>query len=58
MRDFGVGLLDLLHPDAHSIRLRRERSHAVIRLPQMLTDLRRRCEAEQALRVHASAVPN
>jgi ribosome-associated toxin RatA of RatAB toxin-antitoxin module len=27
-------------------------------LPQMLTDLRRHCEAEQALRVHASATPN
>ena len=27
-------------------------------LPQMLTDLRRHCEAEQALRVHANAAPN
>jgi uncharacterized protein YndB with AHSA1/START domain len=27
-------------------------------LPQMLTDLRRHCETEQALRVHASATPN
>jgi len=26
-------------------------------LPQMLTDLRRHCEAEQELRVHASAIP-
>ena len=27
-------------------------------LPQMLAGLRRHCEAEQALRVHASAAPN
>jgi len=27
-------------------------------LPQMLTDLRRHCEAEQALRAHANATPN
>jgi hypothetical protein len=27
-------------------------------LPQMLTDLRRHCEAEQALRVHASTTPH
>jgi len=27
-------------------------------LPQMLTDLRRHCEAEQALRIHASATPH